>query len=105
MEQRQVFHSSDTVRLHEAEMQRLAEEICTKCNKLGQIDSEQWEAIDKKVTLSSVKWGIGIMIVIFLAVLGTYWQATLSLSEKLDRLTKDVAELTWNVNYLKQRTR
>lgn len=74
------------------------EEACRRCDKLDTTEKDQWEAIGKKASTSSIRWGVVIGIMIIMAVLGAMWAMTDKLGGKIDHLTTITIEVKTKVD-------
>jgi uncharacterized membrane protein YvbJ len=79
------------------------EELCRRCTELNAVDEKQWTSLKelgdetkKKASNKTIMWGIGIMVVVLIAVLGVMWRGQDSLAIKLSeserRITSQISE-------------
>jgi hypothetical protein len=72
-------------------IQTAQEELCRRCDEMNEQKEKQWTAIadiqaevGKKASVSSIKWGVGIFIVIAMAVVTFMWNGQSKLADKTE---------------------
>jgi hypothetical protein len=74
------------------------DELCRRCDELKTSSEKQWDAIGSKASASSVRWGVGIGIIVLISVLGVMWAMTDRLGTKLDSLTTITIEVRTKID-------
>jgi len=74
------------------------DELCRRCDELKINGEKQWDTIGSKASASSVRWGVGIGLIVLMAVLGVMWAMTDRLGGKMDSLTAIAIEVRTKVD-------
>ena len=78
------------------------DENCRRCTALEEQKDKLWDEVSKKASLSSIKWGIGIGLIILMAILGSMWGVGGKLSGKIDSMNDSLIALKTKVDiYIK----
>ena len=51
----------------------LCEKFCSEIQEMKEVNEKQWDIIAKKASISSVKWGVVIFVMLMLATVGFLW--------------------------------
>ena len=68
-------------------------EIGRRCAALEDQKDKLWDEVSKKASLSSIKWGIGVGLIILMAILGSMWSFGEKLSMKMDKINESFQSL------------
>ena len=74
------------------------DETCRRCDELKSSEEKQWDAIGSKASASSIRWSVGVGLIILMAVLGVMWAMTDKLGGKIDHLTTITIEVKTKVD-------
>ena len=58
-----------------SKIESLCEKFCNEIQNLKDVGEKQWDIIAKKASTSSVKWGVGIFVMLMLATVGFLWNS------------------------------
>ena len=74
-------------------IEKVAGQVEERCNIVKKDVGEMWGHIHKKLSSSTAKWGIGILIAVIIGAYGYTYRLDVRLNDKLDKIINTIGEM------------